>query len=194
MSEGNMGWQLQTLKYDMMRDYRNTIPVEQQDQIWEEVLYGLKCNSSYSVSTFPAAVFPPSDLFWDLANKTFRVSSIFSSAEWSCSLIITKSSHSTATLYNVKFTIRPSYVLTALSLLSLGIPPLGNRLSYLGHGINILVKNSAIFHTNGLLCQCPYMYLSITDDLQVGETLETRDKQMRKVAAKKAFARPVKKL
>jgi hypothetical protein len=42
MSEGNMGWQLQTLKYDMMRDYRNTIPVEQQDQIWEEVLYGLE--------------------------------------------------------------------------------------------------------------------------------------------------------
>jgi hypothetical protein len=39
-----------------------------------------------------------------------------------------------------------------------------------------------------------YMYLSITDDLQVGETLETRNKQMRKVAAKKAFARPVKKL
>ena len=32
-----MGWQLQTLKYDLMRDYRNTVPVEQQDQIWEEV-------------------------------------------------------------------------------------------------------------------------------------------------------------
>lgn len=37
MAEGNLGYQLQTLKYDMMKDYRNTIPVEQQDQIWEEV-------------------------------------------------------------------------------------------------------------------------------------------------------------
>lgn len=37
MAENNEGWQLQTLKYDMMRDYRNTIPVEEQDKIWEEV-------------------------------------------------------------------------------------------------------------------------------------------------------------
>ena len=41
MAEGNVGWQLQTLKYDMMRDYRNTVPVEQQDQIWEEVTFSL---------------------------------------------------------------------------------------------------------------------------------------------------------
>jgi len=37
MAENNVGWQMQTLKYDMMRDYRNTIPVEEQDKIWEEV-------------------------------------------------------------------------------------------------------------------------------------------------------------
>lgn len=37
MAEGNQGWNMQTLKYDMMREYRNTVPVEQQDVIWEEV-------------------------------------------------------------------------------------------------------------------------------------------------------------
>jgi len=37
MSEGNQGWQLQTIKYDLMRDYRHTIPTEQQEQIWSEV-------------------------------------------------------------------------------------------------------------------------------------------------------------
>merc|ERR1719245_1770074 len=37
MAEGNEGWQLQTMKYDLMREYRNTIPVEEQDAIWEEV-------------------------------------------------------------------------------------------------------------------------------------------------------------
>ncbi len=37
MAENNVGWQMQTLKYDMMRDYRNTIPAEEQDKIWEEV-------------------------------------------------------------------------------------------------------------------------------------------------------------
>ena len=37
MAEGNVGWQLQTLKYDLMREYRNTIPEEEQDQIWKEV-------------------------------------------------------------------------------------------------------------------------------------------------------------
>jgi len=37
MAEGCKGHELQTWKYDMMRDYRNTIPTEQQDQIWEEV-------------------------------------------------------------------------------------------------------------------------------------------------------------
>jgi len=37
MAENNPGYQMQTLKYDMMRDYRNTIPVEEQDKIWEEV-------------------------------------------------------------------------------------------------------------------------------------------------------------
>lgn len=36
MAEGNVGWQMQTLKYDTMRDYRNTVPVEEQDQIWQE--------------------------------------------------------------------------------------------------------------------------------------------------------------
>jgi len=37
MSERNTGWQNQVLKYDLMAQYRNTIPVETQDQIWEEV-------------------------------------------------------------------------------------------------------------------------------------------------------------
>ena len=37
MAEGNVGWQMQTLKFDLMREYRNTIPEEQQDQIWEQV-------------------------------------------------------------------------------------------------------------------------------------------------------------
>jgi large subunit ribosomal protein L19 len=36
-SERNLGWQLQTLKYDLMDQYRNTVPVEEQDHIWEEV-------------------------------------------------------------------------------------------------------------------------------------------------------------
>jgi len=37
MSERNLGWQLQTVKYDLMDQYRNTIPAEEQDKIWEEV-------------------------------------------------------------------------------------------------------------------------------------------------------------
>ena len=36
-SEGSMEWHTQTLPYDMMRDYRNTIPAEEQDLLWEEV-------------------------------------------------------------------------------------------------------------------------------------------------------------
>ena len=36
-SENSLEWHTQTIQYDMMRDYRNTIPAEQQDQIWEEV-------------------------------------------------------------------------------------------------------------------------------------------------------------
>ena len=37
MAEGNTGWQMQTLKFDLMRDYKMTVPVEEQDQIWQEV-------------------------------------------------------------------------------------------------------------------------------------------------------------
>ena len=34
----NKGWQLEILpKYDLMRQYRSTIPIQTQDQIWEEV-------------------------------------------------------------------------------------------------------------------------------------------------------------
>lgn len=33
----NRGWQWAMRKYDLMRHYRNTIPVEEQDAIWEEV-------------------------------------------------------------------------------------------------------------------------------------------------------------
>ena len=36
-SENSLEWHTQTIQYDMMRDYRNTIPAEEQDQIWEEV-------------------------------------------------------------------------------------------------------------------------------------------------------------
>ena len=36
-SENSPEWHQQTIQYDMMRDYRNTIPAEEQDQIWEEV-------------------------------------------------------------------------------------------------------------------------------------------------------------
>ena len=34
----NKGWQMEVIsKYDLMRQYRNTIPIQTQDQIWEEV-------------------------------------------------------------------------------------------------------------------------------------------------------------
>jgi len=34
----NIGWQLEVLpKYDLMQHYRNTIPIQTQDQIWKEV-------------------------------------------------------------------------------------------------------------------------------------------------------------
>jgi len=36
-SEGMIGWHQQTLGYDLMRDYRNTVPAEEQEAIWEEV-------------------------------------------------------------------------------------------------------------------------------------------------------------
>jgi len=36
-SENSLEWHTQTIQYDMMRDYRNTIPAEEQEQIWEEV-------------------------------------------------------------------------------------------------------------------------------------------------------------
>ena len=36
-SENSLEWHTQTIQYDIMRDYRNTIPAEEQDQIWEEV-------------------------------------------------------------------------------------------------------------------------------------------------------------
>ena len=32
-SENSVEWHQQTIQYDMMRDYRNTIPAEEQDQI-----------------------------------------------------------------------------------------------------------------------------------------------------------------
>jgi len=35
--EGSLHWNQQTLQFDLMRDYRNTVPVESQDQVWEEV-------------------------------------------------------------------------------------------------------------------------------------------------------------
>jgi len=37
MSLRNPGWQRQTIKYDLMDQYRKTIPVETQDEVWEEV-------------------------------------------------------------------------------------------------------------------------------------------------------------
>jgi len=36
-SEGSIHWQQQVLEFDLMRDYRNTITVEEQDQVWDEV-------------------------------------------------------------------------------------------------------------------------------------------------------------
>ena len=36
-TEGTLEWHQQTLQFDLMRDYRNTIPVEEQDKLWEEV-------------------------------------------------------------------------------------------------------------------------------------------------------------
>jgi len=36
-SENSLEWHQQTLQYDLMRDYRNTVPGEQQSDIWEEV-------------------------------------------------------------------------------------------------------------------------------------------------------------
>jgi len=36
-SRGTIEWHQQTLQFDLMRDYRNTIPAEEQDQLWEEV-------------------------------------------------------------------------------------------------------------------------------------------------------------
>jgi len=36
-SEGSIHWQQQTVPFDLMRDYRNTITVEEQDEVWEEV-------------------------------------------------------------------------------------------------------------------------------------------------------------
>ena len=36
-SENTVEWHQQTIQYDMMRDYRNTLPAEHQDQIWDEV-------------------------------------------------------------------------------------------------------------------------------------------------------------
>jgi len=36
-AEGSIAWQQQTLGYDLMRDYRATVPAEEQDEIWEEV-------------------------------------------------------------------------------------------------------------------------------------------------------------
>lgn len=35
--EGSIHWNQQTLQFDLMRDYRNTVPMESQDQVWEEV-------------------------------------------------------------------------------------------------------------------------------------------------------------
>jgi len=36
-SENTVEWHQQTIQYDMIRDYRNTLPAEHQDQIWDEV-------------------------------------------------------------------------------------------------------------------------------------------------------------
>ena len=36
-AENTAEWHQQTLQFDMMRDYRNTIPMEEQDILWEEV-------------------------------------------------------------------------------------------------------------------------------------------------------------
>jgi len=36
-SENTIEWHQQTLEFDLMRDYRNTIPAEDQDTIWSEV-------------------------------------------------------------------------------------------------------------------------------------------------------------
>ena len=33
----HLGWQEEVLKYDLMFHYRETIPMEEQDSIWEEV-------------------------------------------------------------------------------------------------------------------------------------------------------------
>jgi len=36
-AENSLAWNQQTLEYDLMRDYRATVPEEEQEQIWEEV-------------------------------------------------------------------------------------------------------------------------------------------------------------
>jgi len=36
-SENKVEWHQQTLQFDLMRDYRLTIPMEEQDELWEEV-------------------------------------------------------------------------------------------------------------------------------------------------------------
>jgi len=36
-AENSIAWHQQTLEYDLMRDYRATVPEEEQEQIWEEV-------------------------------------------------------------------------------------------------------------------------------------------------------------
>ena len=37
-SENKVEWHQQTLQFDLMRDYRLTIPMEEQDELWEEVI------------------------------------------------------------------------------------------------------------------------------------------------------------
>ena len=36
-SENSLEWHQQTIQYDLMRDYRNTIHSDEQEEIWEEV-------------------------------------------------------------------------------------------------------------------------------------------------------------
>ena len=36
-AENSLAWNQQTLEFDLMRDYRATVPEEEQEQIWEEV-------------------------------------------------------------------------------------------------------------------------------------------------------------
>merc|ERR1719295_1650448 len=36
-AENSIAWHQQTLEYDLMRDYRATVPEEEQEEIWEEV-------------------------------------------------------------------------------------------------------------------------------------------------------------